>query len=207
MQLKLDAETRTRAEADARRIASATDAKRTADEERARAVAAAQTAARIPAPATQPVAPPPVAAAIIPAPAPPPPAAAPQPAPAPVVAAPAPPPPAPVASIWPRLLGAITVPADTSAEAARYIARGRQEKATGDLNAARLFFERAADLKSPAGAVEMALTYDPEALREPAVAAVTSIRGEPAQARTWYQRAESLGAKGLAARIQALPAN
>ena len=80
-------------------------------------------------------------------------------------------------------------------------------RSDGDMNAARLFFERAADLKSPAGAIEMALTFDPDALRDPAVAAVTSIRGEPAQARAWYQRAEALGAKGLTARMQALPAN
>ena len=73
----------------------------------------------------------------------------------------------------------------------------------GDVAAARLFFERAADANIAAAALEMAMTFDPDTLADPS-RPIFGIRPDKAQAKFWYERADKLGVKGLADRLQAM---
>jgi outer membrane biosynthesis protein TonB len=96
------------------------------------------------------------------------------PAPAPVPAEPAPAP-APLAS---------------SEELATLIARGDQLLATGDIAAARVFYERAAEDGSAAAATAAGKTYDPIYLEE---MHARGIRGDASKAAEWYRRASAAG--------------
>jgi hypothetical protein len=103
----------------------------------------------------------------------------------------------------PRALAGVQVPGTGAGDAVRYLARGRQHMSQGDIAAARLFFERAADDNSGAAALEMAMTFDPDVLADSA-RAVVGVVPDKVQARTWYQRADKLGVTGLAGRLQAM---
>jgi TPR repeat protein len=88
-------------------------------------------------------------------------------------------------------------------DATRFLNRGRQALQQGDVAAARLFFERAADAEIATAALELALTYDPDVIADPG-ARLGTVTADRAQARAWYQRAEKLGVTGLGPRLQAL---
>ena len=88
-------------------------------------------------------------------------------------------------------------------EAQRFIARGRQLLQTGDIEAARGFFERAVSAGSAEAALELGATYDPVALRELGVVGLTA---DPARATSLYQQALQMGAPGAAERLQRLGA-
>lgn len=75
-------------------------------------------------------------------------------------------------------------------DAAALLARGRALLATADVAAARAFFRLAAEQDSAAGAMAMAATFDPLALRE---AGLRGVRGNPGEALAWYRRAAELG--------------
>lgn len=98
-------------------------------------------------------------------------------APAPVAAQPAPPPPDPVR----------TLDADTLAG---LMTRARSLLGVGDIAAARLLLERAANARDATAALLLAQTYDPAVL---GTNDTRSIIADPAAARDWYQRAASLG--------------
>jgi hypothetical protein len=84
---------------------------------------------------------------------------------------------------------------------AELIERGSEFVGIGDLNSARLLFERAAEARDPKGAFALAATYDPIVLEQ------MGIRGPAADvqmARVWYQKAEKFGSPGAPRRLELL---
>jgi hypothetical protein len=75
-------------------------------------------------------------------------------------------------------------------EIADLVARGDQLLATGDIVAARVFYERAAEQGSASAATAVGKTYDPLVLDE---LHVRGIRGDPVMAAKWYRRASAGG--------------
>jgi hypothetical protein len=73
--------------------------------------------------------------------------------------------------------------------------RGNELLAAGDIASARLFFERAANAGDAGSALGMAKTFDPLEL---AKAGVRGVKGDPAKADYWYQRARLLAGTGPA---------
>jgi hypothetical protein len=90
---------------------------------------------------------------------------------------------------------AVKVPAELTAEdrarAERFLALGERHLEQGNIGAARMFFQRAAEAGLAAGAMKMAGTYDAAELSRLDAVAVTPDRNE---ARKWYERARELGA-------------
>ena len=78
--------------------------------------------------------------------------------------------------------------------------RGDEEGAIGDISAARLLYERAAEAGSALAARQMGRSYDPAFLP----AAVATTLGDVGKAKQWYQRAAALGNADAAARLKAL---
>ena len=125
-----------------------------------------------------------------------PPAAAEEPAAAPPPAA-APAATAPVPASSPAPAPSVVSPA----EIARLLHRGDELVATGDIAAARLFYERAADGGSSRAATALGKTYDPAFLKQ------IGVRGggaDAAKAAEWYRRAGESGDAEATARLKAL---
>jgi hypothetical protein len=81
------------------------------------------------------------------------------------------------------------------------INRGKDLIANGDLAAARLVLQRAADANDAEAALALAATYDPVVLRELKVYGFTA---DAAMARAWYQRARELGSAAALKRLEIL---
>ncbi len=96
----------------------------------------------------------------------------------------------------------ILSPADREA-ADRFVARGEQEIANGQVAIARQFFLRAAQAGLARGALLLAATYDP---RELAHWGVQGVLPNLQEARKWYERARELGAPEAAERLARLGA-
>ncbi|WP_063685163.1 hypothetical protein [Bradyrhizobium stylosanthis] len=111
---------------------------------------------------------------------------APTPAPVPVAAQPAPPEPA-------RTLDADTL--------AGLMTRARSLIGVGDIAAARLLLERAANAKDATAALLLAQTYDPAVL---GTSDARSVTADAAAARDWYQRAATLGSAEARQRLARL---
>ena len=79
--------------------------------------------------------------------------------------------------------------------------RGKHLIANGDLAAARLVLQRAADANDAEAALALAATYDPIVLREFKVYGFTA---DAAMARAWYQRARELGSAAALQRLEML---
>jgi TPR repeat protein len=79
--------------------------------------------------------------------------------------------------------------------------QGEQLVAAGDLVAARIVFQRAAEGGDVAGAVALAATYDPTVLTS---LGVVGIEGDVEKARGWYQKAESMGSAEATRRLRIL---
>jgi len=107
------------------------------------------------------------------------------PAPAPVAAQPPPEP-------------ARTLDADTLAG---LMARARSLISVGDIAAARLLLERAANAKDATAALLLAQTYDPAVL---GTSDARSVTADAAAARDWYQRAATLGSAEARQRLARL---
>jgi hypothetical protein len=75
-------------------------------------------------------------------------------------------------------------------ELAALLKRAKGLIAIGDVAAARLLLERAADAQEPSAALLLAQTYDPAVLGTPDARSITS---DPAMARIWYQKAARFG--------------
>ena len=81
---------------------------------------------------------------------------------------------------------------EDKARAERMLAQGAKHLEQGNIGAARMFFQRAAEAGLAAGALRMGATYDPVELgRLEALAGINADRGE---ARKWYELARDLGA-------------
>jgi hypothetical protein len=81
------------------------------------------------------------------------------------------------------------------------VKQGEQLVAAGDLGAARIVFQRAAEGGDVAAAVALAATYDPTVL---ARLGVVGIEGDVEKARSWYQKAEGMGSAEAARRLRIL---
>lgn len=109
---------------------------------------------------------------------------------------PALPAPKPAESTRPEPRPAPAAPATAAAhppaatEVAEFMTRGDQLLATGDIAAARMFYERAAEGGSAAAATAAGKTYDPIFLAE---VHARGIRGDPVMAAQWYRKASAGG--------------
>jgi hypothetical protein len=83
------------------------------------------------------------------------------------------------------------------------MARGDWLFATGDVDSARLLYERAAEAGEARAAVRLGETFDPIFLDQ---AYLRRGRAESGMAAFWYRRALDLGAKGVASRLKSLEA-
>jgi hypothetical protein len=86
-------------------------------------------------------------------------------------------------------------------EIALLVKQGEQYVTAGDLATARIVFQRAAEAGDATAAVALAATYDPTMLKKLGVVGMAS---DIEKARSWYQKAESLGSAEAARRLQAL---
>jgi hypothetical protein len=83
------------------------------------------------------------------------------------------------------------------------IQHGKDFIANGDVVAARVLLQRAAESNDAEAALALAATYDPLVLRE---LKVYGIAADVAMARTWYEKAEQLGSAEAPRRLEALVA-
>jgi hypothetical protein len=81
------------------------------------------------------------------------------------------------------------------------IRRGQQFLAAGDLAAARVLLQRAAEARDARAALALGATYDPNVLQQLGVRGIVADIG---QARTWYERAKEFGSSEAPRRLQAL---
>ena len=79
--------------------------------------------------------------------------------------------------------------------------RGKDLFASGDLAAARLVLQRAADANQAEAALALGATYDPFVLRELKVYGFTP---DAAMARVWYEKAIELGSPAARRRLEML---
>jgi hypothetical protein len=86
-------------------------------------------------------------------------------------------------------------------EVGQLIDRGEASFAQGDVAAARLLLERAAEAGDPRAALKLGATYDPTVLRG---MNVVGIRPDQEQARAWYERAAEFGSREASQRLSAL---
>jgi hypothetical protein len=93
--------------------------------------------------------------------------------------------------------------ASVAPEAADLVRKGDVLLKSGDLAAARQFYERAYAQGAAAGAMGVAKTYDPVVFAE---LNVQGIVPDPAKAMEWYKRAEDQGLPDAASAIEALQA-
>ncbi|MFN3744611.1 MAG: hypothetical protein ACK4TL_07900 [Hyphomicrobiaceae bacterium] len=82
-----------------------------------------------------------------------------------------------------------------------FLQRGRAQAQQGNIAAARLFFQRAADVDLAEGALALAGTYDPVEL---AAMGVAGVQPDLAMARRWYEKARDLGAHEADERLRRL---
>jgi hypothetical protein len=91
-------------------------------------------------------------------------------------------------------------PIDPS-EVAALLKRGQDYLQNGDIVSSRLMLRRAATAGDPHAALLLGATYDPFVLRDLGVLGFTP---DPAQARTWYQRAADAGLPEATRRLERL---
>jgi hypothetical protein len=95
------------------------------------------------------------------------------------------------------------VPTFSVAETAGLLARGDWLFATGDISAARLLYERAADAGEARAAVRLGESFDPVYLDG---SHLRGLQGDRDMALFWYRHARDLGATGVASRLKKLEA-
>jgi hypothetical protein len=86
-------------------------------------------------------------------------------------------------------------------ELANLMSRGKSLLESGDIAPARLLLERAAEAGEASAALMVAQTYDPAVL---GTQDARNITADPAQARSWYQRAAQLGSVDAQRRLSQL---
>ena len=96
-----------------------------------------------------------------------------------------------------------TVPTFSAAQIAGLLARGDWLLATGDITAARLLYERAADAGEAQAAVRLGETFDPVYLDG---SHLRGLQEDRDMAVFWYRHARDLGATGVASRLKKLEA-
>jgi hypothetical protein len=93
------------------------------------------------------------------------------------------------------------MPAADQQRAQRAMKKGEEELEAGNISAARLLYEFAADAGIAQAAMALAATFDADEL---AKLGVRGVAPDPKQARRWYERARQLGAAEAAQRITRL---
>jgi hypothetical protein len=83
----------------------------------------------------------------------------------------------------------------------KLIARGEKFIEQGDVSAARLVLERAAQARDPRAALALGSTYDPNVLGR---LGVVGVQPEPEKARLWYEKAAEFGSGEANQRLTAL---
>jgi hypothetical protein len=86
-------------------------------------------------------------------------------------------------------------------EIAVLVKRGKDFIATGDLAAARVVLQRAAESKDAEAALSLAATYDPLVLRQ---LKVYGVAADVAMARSWYEKAKEFGSPDASRRLEIL---
>jgi hypothetical protein len=97
--------------------------------------------------------------------------------------------------------GKAAPPAIEPSEVAALLKRGQDYLQNGDIVSARLMLKRAAGAGDPHAALLLGATFDPFVLRDLGVLGFTP---DPAQARTWYQRAADAGVPEATRRLERL---
>jgi len=82
--------------------------------------------------------------------------------------------------------------------------KAEEMSATGNVTAARLLYERAADAGLAEAALALAATFDPAELARRNV--LGGVQPDPAAARRWYERARALGAPEAESRLRRIGA-
>jgi len=85
-----------------------------------------------------------------------------------------------------------------------FLDQGDRLFATGNLAAARLLYERAADAGSGQAALRLGETYDPAFLKR--IQWLRSVQGDAEVAISWYRRARELGASDADILLQSMQA-
>ena len=86
-------------------------------------------------------------------------------------------------------------------EIAVLLKRGKDLIANGDLAAARLVLQRAADANDAEAALALGATHDPLVLR---ALKVYGFKADPVMARVWYEKARELGSAAAPRRLEML---
>jgi hypothetical protein len=107
-------------------------------------------------------------------------------------------------SAQPPPQGVQSLPPQDRERAVRLVKKGDEQLAEGNIAAARLFYERAADAGLAQGAMALAGTFDASELAQ---LGVRGIQPDPKQARRWYERAQQLGASDAEERLRRIGAN
>src|SRR5262249_37887304 len=112
-----------------------------------------------------------------------------------------------VATLQPSATGSQARPSSTTMlvfdpdEINLLMKQGEQLIAAGDVVTARTVFQRAAEAGDANAAMALGATYDPNVL---AKLGVVGLSAEVEQARSWYQRAETLGSPDARRRLDVL---
>jgi TPR repeat protein len=86
-------------------------------------------------------------------------------------------------------------------EVSRLLSRGQAFLNQGDVSAARLALQRVAEAGEPRAALALGATYDPMILKR---MGMVGIKPDVEKARSWYERAASLGSAEANQRLNAL---
>jgi hypothetical protein len=110
--------------------------------------------------------------------------------------------PTPLQSLSSRAAAPAPAPTEDASEIAAKMKIGAELMANGDVTAARMMFQRAAEAGEAAGAFALAETYDPVMLGRLRLRG--GITPDLALARAWYERARELGSLAARDRISRL---
>ena len=96
------------------------------------------------------------------------------------------------------------LPPEAKASAEKLVSQGQRHLDQGNIGAARLFFQRAAETGLALGAIRLAATFDPAELSR---LNAQGVRPDRDEARRWYERARELGAPEADERLARLGGN
>jgi hypothetical protein len=96
------------------------------------------------------------------------------------------------------------LPPEIKARAEKLVSQGQRHLDQGNIGAARLFFQRAAETGFALGAIRLAATFDPVELSR---LNAQGVRPDLDEARRWYERARELGAPEAEERLARLGSN
>jgi hypothetical protein len=98
-----------------------------------------------------------------------------------------------------RIEPAPALTGEEMARAERLLAQGSKHFEQGNIGAARMFFQRAAEAGLAEGAIKMGSTYDPVDLAT--LGPLVGVSPDRNEARKWYERARELGAPEAEGRL------